>query len=384
MWIDDKTGSPPMTVATALVSGNDPLPQLAEEAVHRALARAGLTHANGVLIFLTPEFARHAQPTVTAAARAAQCTQVAGGIAAGVFTESGWAVDRPAAAAMVFGGGLSLGHPEPGDHALLSYAGATFPPDWSDSATRFGGSFSGSVGYAEAVVWQQSRLSGQRCSVQILGAQVGIGVSSGLQLLGEAQAVERSNGYDLERLGGQAALKSLTRVLPPELRHYPPQHLHHLHHLSAVLSDGDDAEAALSDGRYRPIAIIAANADNSLTLAEHVAAGQYLAWAIRQPLATEADMRQMIDRLGDKTPNPACALMFSCIGRGPYFYAGEDRDLQVLCARFPGLPVLGTYGTGQIAAAANGARRTNRELHNAVVAALVSTPGKEADVQSIA
>ena len=44
-----------MTVATALVTGNDPLPYLAEQATHQALARAGLTHANGVLLFLTPE-----------------------------------------------------------------------------------------------------------------------------------------------------------------------------------------------------------------------------------------------------------------------------------------------------------------------------------------
>lgn len=99
-----------MTVATALVSGNDPLPQIAEDAIRQALAKAGLTHANGVLLFLTPEFARHAQHTITAAARAAQCsTQVAGGIAAGVFTESGWVVDRPAAAVMVFGRGLFTG-----------------------------------------------------------------------------------------------------------------------------------------------------------------------------------------------------------------------------------------------------------------------------------
>ena len=47
-----------MTLATALVSGDDPLPQLAEAAVEAALARAGLVSANGVLLFLTPEFAR--------------------------------------------------------------------------------------------------------------------------------------------------------------------------------------------------------------------------------------------------------------------------------------------------------------------------------------
>ena len=66
-----------MTVATALVSDNDPLPILAEDAVRQALDKSGLTHANGVLVFLTPEFARHARQTITAVARTAGAIWVA-------------------------------------------------------------------------------------------------------------------------------------------------------------------------------------------------------------------------------------------------------------------------------------------------------------------
>jgi hypothetical protein len=80
----------------------------------QALARTGASHATGVLLFLTPDFARHAQQTVSAVARAAQCTEVAGGIAAGVFSEHGWVLDRPAAAVMVFAGDLSLDHRQGG------------------------------------------------------------------------------------------------------------------------------------------------------------------------------------------------------------------------------------------------------------------------------
>ncbi len=374
-----------MTVATALVSGNDPLPQIAEAAVGEALAKARLAQANGILLFLTPEFARHAQQVVTAAARAAQCTQVAGAIVSGVFNETGWAVDRPAAAVMVFGDSLSLTHSVAGDAPILSYSGACFPPEWEESGTRFGGSFGGSfAGGAvdtEAVVWQQSRLtSPPRCSLQILGARVDFAVSSGLQLLAETQTVDASNGYDLERLGGQAALKSLNRALPSEIREHMAQQLHHL---AAVLIEGaGDAERALAEGRCRAVAIIALNADNSLTLAERVVAGQRLTWAIRQPASAEADMRQAIRRLGEHVDHPACALVFSCIGRGPYFYGGEDRDLAVLHERFPGLPLLGSYGTGQIAAAQAGAAMRNRQLQNAVVTALLSPKGS--NVQPIA
>ena len=363
-----------MTVATALVSGNDPLPQLAEEAVHNALAKAGLTHANGVLLFLTPEFTRHAQAAVTAAARAARSTQVAGGIAAGVLSESGWLLDRPAAAAMVFGNGLSLGHPDAGDAPLLSYLGDSFPPAWNDSRQRFGGSYAGNAGRAGSVVWQQSRLAvPQQCSTQILGAHVVVGASSGLQLLGDARRVERSNGFDLERIGGQAASKDLERRLPPGMRAQPAQHLHQL---TAVRVDAPGGRQA--DGH--PIAIIAINADHSLTLAEHVAPGEYLTWATRQPLAAEADMRQTIAALAARAPQPAGALMFSCIGRGPFFYSGEDRDLCVLREHFPGLPILGVYGTGQIAPSPAGPAAGNRLLQNAVVTALINRSTETANV----
>jgi small ligand-binding sensory domain FIST len=94
-------------------------------------------------------------------------------------------------------------------------------------------------------------------------------------------------------------------------------------------------------------------------------------------------MRQTLVRLADKVADPACALMFSCIGRGPYFYGGEDRDLDVLCERFPDLPVLGTYGTGQIAPTTSGMHCGNRQLQNAVVTALVSQHSMKARVQSI-
>lgn len=374
-----------MTVATALVSGNDPLPQLAEQAVNAALKKSGLTQANGVLLFLTPDFARHAQAAVTVAARAARSMQVAGGIAAGVFTEEGWVLDRPAAAVMVFGSGLSLApQPEQADEseaALLSYTGGNFPESWANPPARFGGSFTGTVGYADPVAWQQSRLDAQqRCSIRVLGARASLGVSSGLRLLGKPQRIVSSTDYDLQKLGRHSALDSLNHALPPEYRKPPRLPLHQLTAVRVATENLADAQSALATGQHHPIAIIAANGDGSLTLSERTVPGQYLAWAIRQPLPAEADMRQALTRLAEKSPAPDCALMFSCIGRGPYFYGGEDRDREVLCERFPGLPLLGIYGTGQIAPTVGG---TNHQLQNAVVTALLTKhSGDEVRVQS--
>lgn len=377
------TGPPPtMSIATALVSGNDPLPQWAEQAIQQALAKAGKSQANSVLLFLTPEFAQHglARQAIAAAARAARCTQIAGAVASGVFTEAGWVVDRPAVAAMVFCGDISLSaltqtpSNAPSNAPLFSYAGGGFPREWAQGARRFGSTFSGS---AEPPIWQNSRLLEQQSlSLQFTAARVSVDISCGWQLLAPPRRVERCNGYDLDVLGGQAALSNLVQLLPAKFR----QDLTHtLHHISAVLVDDETQPSPLPNtpfgsGAYRPIPIIATTAHHSVTLAERIEPGRQLAWAIRQPLGTEADMRAALERLAAQSPAPACALMLSCIGRGPYFYGGDDRDLIALCERFPGLPVIGTYGTGQISPLEmdNRHRETNRHWQNSVVTALIS------------
>lgn len=369
-----------MTVATALVTGNDPLPQLAEEAVSVALDKTGLSHANGVLLFLTPEFSRHAQAAITATARRARCTQVAGSIASGVFTESGWTLDRPAAAVMILGGGLSIGHPNKSSEPLMSLAAETVPPGWLGAEKRFGATFGGIVN-VEPSVWQQSRLSDHKqCEAQLLGAHVVAATSTGFHLLGKPHRVEDSNAYDLKKLGGKTALASLTRALPIALRQRPTLPWHHL---IAVLMDAETWPDLSEIGkRCRPLAIVTANGDDSLTLADRVRPGQFIGWALRDPTTSEAAMRQTVNNLADHSSPPVGALMFSCIGRGPYFYGGEDHDLDILCNRFPGLPLLGAYGTGQIAPA-SGSQPCNRELQNAAVIALISK-SRSANVQPIA
>ena len=67
-----------------------------------ALAKLGSDRGESVLLFLSGHFARNPTPAIHAAARAAQTTQIAGCTAVGVYTDEGWVIDAPAAAAMVF------------------------------------------------------------------------------------------------------------------------------------------------------------------------------------------------------------------------------------------------------------------------------------------
>lgn len=101
-------------------------------------------------------------------------------------------------------------------------------------------------------------------------------------------------------------------------------------------------------------------------------------WAIRLPQASAAEMCRILSTIVPLVRRPQAAIVFSRIGRGPYHYGGDDRDLACLREIFPHLPLIGAYGTGQMAPVARGG---NRLLQNAVVSALISQPARRADVQ---
>lgn len=332
-----------MRVASSLASGPHPLPELAATAVREALARAELTRADKVLLFLTRDFARHAQPALVAAARAAGSLQVSGCTAYGLLTEAGWLLDQSGAAALVIGEMETAA--EPGA-PLLSFSGhGTLPWGWQDGAPRAG------LLDSDAAAWAHGRQAEDSCAeARLPGVHARIVCSTGLRLLGDMLTVDAASAYDLQRVGGLSASDSLQRCLPAELRQNPP-----LHRIVVVI-----------DPDMPSVPILGLNSDGSLNLAAALPAGSQIRWAIRQPLAAEQDMRQALSVAVDGEKRPNFAVMFSCLGRGPLFYGNDDRDLLVFREQFPGVPLIGAYGSGQIAPVGG----QNRLFQNAVVTLL--------------
>lgn len=338
-----------MKVATSIVTGSEASAELASEAVANAMRKADISIAHGVLLLLTSEFAGNPQAAIKAAAKTANCMQVMGCSATGIFTEDDWVLDTPAAAAMVFGGGISLELPI-NNHTHQPLLTLTAPnainSSWlDDGSRRYGGVSGDAIGQGPFSVWQNAKgnVSGY-IEAFFSGVNVETRVSNGLQLLTQPQIVEQTNRFDLTLLNGQAPLSSLQKAWKSHSKSFDPVPLH------LVIATYADSAEAITRGEYNQTTIICCDEDNgSVTLAQPLKAGQFLSWSLRDTSVAEASVRLMTHELTEKLGAPDFALLFSCLGRGPYFYDGVDRDLKVITQAFPHMPLLGFYGNGEIA-----------------------------------
>lgn len=315
-----------MRVASSLISGLHASTELVELAVRTALSKARLTRAEQVILLLSESFNKNPQAAVLAAARTAGTTQISGCTTHGVFTEDAWQIDQPAVAALVLStddSTIDQGSP------VLSLSGNTnLPSEWHSGTPRAG------LLNAHGTVWHHGRLCNElHAEIQLPGLRCQTLLNRGLRILGDPCCIDEVNGYELRSIDNQSALDCLTRNLPASLREHPP-----LHHL-----------AILQNTQTPSIAILSANADGSLSTAQTLNQGESIQWAIRQPLFAEQEVREALSATVDGTKTPNFAMMFSCIGRGPLFYGNDDRDQQVFREQFPGIPLIGGYGSGQIA-----------------------------------
>ena len=353
-------------VATALLSADKAAPEMAADVVRDALARAGGGIARSVLLFLSSDFVHQAHAAVLAASRASRCLQVTGCTAPGILTEADWVIDRPAACAMVFCGEAGLAaHADAALPRLTFAAPNAAAMDWlAGTARRYGLLVTDSSAHSAGRIWCHGQMAiDGRCETALGGARAAIGISRGVRALGEP-LMAVADGYEVSRMGAHPALTALLRQLPRDLRE---QEKLPFHRLAAGIVSGAP-ERAIEEGRYSLAPVLAANhEERTLTLATPLQEGAMLFWALRDGETAEGEMRRLAaDLAGELGGSADFGLVFSCLGRGPYFFGGEDRDLAAIKERLPGVPLIGAYGGGQIAPLHDG----NRLVHNSAVLAL--------------
>lgn len=339
-----------MKVATSIMIGNHASADLAGEAVADAMRKADISVANSVLLLLTSEFAGNPQAAIKAAAKAANCMQVMGCSATGIFTEDDWVLDAPAAAAMVFGDDITLALPNnnPGQQPLLTItAPNAINSSWlNNGCKRYGGVSGDVIGQGPFSVWQNAKGDvGGHIEAFFSGVAIATGVSHGLQILTQPQQIQQTNDLDLTLLNQRLPLHTLQKAWQSHSKNGGAVPLH------LVIAIYADSAEDITQGKFDQTTIICCNEDSgSITLAQPLNPGQFLSWCVRDTAVAEADFSCTSQRLADELNSPPeFALLFSCLGRGPYFYNGIDRDLKVITQTFPHMPLLGFYGNGEIA-----------------------------------
>ncbi|MGY1488419.1 FIST N-terminal domain-containing protein [Methylobacillus pratensis] len=344
-----------MKVGTGLARGRQPLPGLAAQAVRQALGRAGLDIANGVLLFLSEDFAQDPQPALRAAATAASTTQVSGCSAPGIFTQDEWVLDGSAAAALVLGEGaaVSVARGQQDGILLTLAAPNAFNLSWMESpGIRFGGVAGDATGQGQFLVWNNGKASSAgHCELVLEGAAGVVDVAHAVKPLGVPLRIAQASRHDLLVLSTQSgspqsAWSSLTGALDGQDVDYEagiPCH-------RVMLMLAED-EAGVSRGECQLIPIVGADAvAQSVTLAKEAVPGHWCAWGISDRDAAQRHLAAKIASMGIRLRNePTFGLMFSCLARGPHFYDGVDQDLALLKRYYPGMPVIGFYGNGEIA-----------------------------------
>ena len=88
----------------------------------------------------------------------------------------------------------------------------------------------------------------------------------------------------------------------------------------------------------------------AVTLDKYLKVGDWISWAVRDMNIAQVDLVKTATELKQQLAvKPAFSMLFSNLGRGPYFYDGIDQDLALIKTLFPQLPLIGFYGNGEIA-----------------------------------
>jgi small ligand-binding sensory domain FIST len=353
-----------MKVATSIVLGNKATPALVTEAVSNAMIKADITIANSVLLLLTSEFADNPQPAISAAAKAANCTQVFGCSATGIFTEEDWVLDAPAAAVMVFGDSVSIQNSkqhESSQPLLTISAPNAINSTWlNDGYARYGGVSGDAIGQGPFSVWQNAK-SGNTGKVDayISGTKLVCKASHGLIMLTKPQKIQQTNDFDISLLDNKKPLTALQKAWKAYCK---SDSIIPLHFIMVVYANSVEA---INQGEFTQTNLISVDeTTGNITLAQPLEPGQFLSFGLRDQKVADADLlltiHKLINELGAKAE---FGLLFSCLGRGPFF-DGIDHDLKVITQQLPNMPLLGFYGNGEIA---NIAGKNQLLTHSAVL-----------------
>lgn len=319
-----------MIAATALIQARKAQPELAIQAVRQAMQRAGLVQASTVLLFLSAEFMPILQATLEAVTIAAGTRNIFGCSAVGVMTEEDWAIDGPSVAVMIFGPTIGLATTPGAGETFTLAAPNAINTLWLNRPTPCYGGVSGDItGSGPYTVWANGELvDGGRMEARWVGLRSQWELSFGLEMLTPTLTVTEADGLDLQTVEGGPAAVPLWHALRDE------DATDQLPLVYAVPENGE------------PVPLLSVHLHNGrVTLARALQPGARLRWAMRTAPAAVAEIQQALDNARSA---PRLVVMIASAGRGPSLHGGRDAEWEAVRRRWPGVPLIGFYGNGEI------------------------------------
>jgi len=199
-------------------------------------------------------------------------------------------------------------------------------------------------------VWAAGRVAANgHAETYVHGTQSAVCVSRGIHALTPPVTVKKTDGYRVLEIGRSPALNVLSQAIPNHYRQPDSREIN-----SEILMGGvvfGDPDTAIANGRYHLNQVLSADREaGSITFSDKLIPGEHLFLAISDRLAAERDMVKRLENLDQQLRTaPEFGVYLPCLSRQPSVDSNTDLSLEVVKRRYPGLPVIGFYGHGQIA-----------------------------------
>ncbi len=172
-------------------------------------------------------------------------------------------------------------------------------------------------------------------------------VSQGCQPIGERYVVTRAERNIIYELGGVRTLECLQQTLQTLVEQRGQQAAMALQVGIAI----DEHRTHFERGDFLIRGLVGADRrSGGIALSDVVQEGQTIQFHIRDMNAASEDLNLLLaqDRVSHPHDQPKGALLFSCNGRGRYFFAQPHHDISTVRERAGDIPVAGFFAGGEI------------------------------------
>jgi len=364
-------------------SENVSLEKAALEATRQALERVGSSRADALLVFATLGEAARWSGILKKLKLLAGTEAIVGNSAFGVLTDQMELEQRPSVSVMAWQGPRESFSPFLIPHlqesnfragSLLSETlkggdgepslSILLPDAFSFQYGPFFDGLSSENGFLASAGGCASEPGGEEKTFQWLGERVTldsvagiafgknlefeIGITQSCQPFGEPFRITRSRGNMIFEIDGRPAYDIFLELIT-QLRFEDSREVFHRLFLGLPLRS---FQTEFDRSHYLIRNIMGVNARKGvLACASHVEEGDYVTFALRDPLKAKQDLVLMLEDLKQRGAgrSPVFGLYFNCCARGTSLYGTSGEDTVLIRDHFPQMPLSGFFTFGEIA-----------------------------------